>query len=356
MRNLRFIGCLIFSFFFLLPAQASGESKEGEKLDVKEVVLDHLADAYEWHITTWGGKHISIPLPVILYSETSGLHTFSSSHLAHLHEGETHEGFYIDRARKSKIYEMVNGEPVKPWDFSITKNVVQIFISCGLLLLIFLSAARWYKKKDAGAPAPKGFVGATETMVSFVVDDVIRPSIGEKHYRSFVPYLLTAFFFILITNLLGLVPFFPGGANVTGNITITMFLALCTFAVVNLSGNKEYWKEIFWPEVPWWLKLPAPMMPAIELFGIFTKPLSLMIRLFANMVGGHSVILALTCVIFIVAKMSAVTSTSMSVVSFSLMIFMNFLELLVAFIQAYVFTMLSALFIGLALPEHHHAK
>lgn len=349
MKILRFLSILLLTTLTLIPLQAS-ESPNG-KLNVKETVLEHLGDGYDWHITTWGHTHISIPLPVILYSEATGFHVFSSLRLSH---GQSYEGFFIDPTQKNKIYERINDKStIRPWDFSITKNVVQIFIVISILLVGFLLTARWYQKHEKVNDAPKGFVGFMEMAILMVVDDIIRPSIGEKHYRPFVPYLLTVFFFIITTNLLGLIPIFPGGANVTGNITITMFLAICTFLVVNFSGNKEYWKEIFWPEVPAWLKVPIPLMPAIELFGIFTKPLALMIRLFANMVGGHSVILSLTCVIFIAAQMGPMIGTSMSVLSITLMIFMNFLELLVAFIQAYVFTMLSAVFIGLALPEHH---
>lgn len=350
MKHIRLLYILLLLGLALLPVKAATATENEGKIDVKEVVLEHLSDAYGWHITTYGEKHISLPLPVILYSEHSGFHFFSSSYLEH---GHSYEGFYIDRERKGKIYEKLeNGEVVRPWDFSITKNVVQIFIVLGILLFAFFFSASWYKKRAVGDDAPKGFVGFVEMMIMMVVEEVALPSIGEKHYRRFVPYLLMVFFFILLTNLLGLIPIFPGGANVTGNIAITMALALCTFFVVNFSGNKEYWKEIFWPDVPVWLKVPVPLMPAIELFGIFTKPLALMIRLFANIVGGHSVILSLTCVIFISVQMGVGVGAGMSVLSVALMIFMNLLELLVAFIQAYVFTMLSAVFIGLALPEH----
>lgn len=350
MRDFRLFHILVFFCFTLLPLPASSAHGAEDKINVKEIVLEHLADTYDWHITTWQGHHISIPLPVLLYSEVSGFHCFSSSHLSH---GATYHNFYIDAERKGKIYEKVGGaEVVKPWDFSITKNVIQIFIVLALLLFGFFFAANWYKKNQTREYAPRGFVGLMEMIVTMIVDDVVRPSIGEKHYQRFVPYLLMVFFFILTTNLLGLIPIFPGGANVTGNITITMALALCTFMVVNFSGNKEYWKEIFAPDVPMWLKLPIPLMPAVELFGVFTKPLALMIRLFANIVGGHSVILSLTCVIFISIKMGIGIGAGMSLMSVGLMIFMNLLELLVAFIQAYVFTMLSAIFIGMALPEH----
>ena len=355
MKYLKYIGCLLAMIFIgLAPANADTSEEEPGKVDVKEIVLGHLSDAYDWHITTWNGHHISIPLPVIVKGENSGWHIFCSSKLAH---GESYEGFYIDHEKNGKIYEKLpNGEVVRPYDFSITKNVVQIWITVFLMLLIFIGSARWYRNKQPGDDAPRGFVGLIEMFVMMVNDDIIKPSIGEHKYKKFAPYLLTAFFFIFITNLLGLIPIFPGGANVTGNITITFFLAFCTLLVVNFSGNKEYWKEIFWPEVPTWLKAPIPMMPVIELFGIFTKPFALMVRLFANILGGHAIILSLTCVIFITWQISAVIGTSFSVISFALMIFMDCLELLVAFIQAYVFTMLSSIFIGLALPEHHGSE
>lgn len=335
------------------PAQAAGS--EG-KVDVKEVVLGHMSDAYEWHITTWQGKHISLPLPVIIYSTHSGWHVFSS---ARFHEAENgvYEGFYENEEANGKVYELLpNGSTEKPvLDISITKNVLQIWIVVAILAAIFIGCARWYKGREAGDKAPKGFVGMMEMFITTINDDLIRPSVGEKHYRKYAPYLLSAFFFIFTTNLLGLLPIFPGGANVTGNINITLFLALCTMLLINLFGNKEYWKEIFWPEVPVWLKVPIPVMPVIELFGIFTKPFALMVRLFANMMAGHAIILSLTCVIFITCQIGAVIGTPLTIVSFVMMIFMNCLELIVAFIQAYVFTMLSAVFIGLAHPEHKHA-
>ena len=192
-----------------------------------------------------------------------------------------------------------------------------------------------------------------EMLVMSINDDLIKDSIGEKHYRPYAPYLLTAFFFILITNMLGLLPIFPGGANVTGNINITFFLALCTMLAINLFGNKEYWKEIFWPDVPAFLKAyPVAIMPIIELFGIITKPFALMVRLFANMMAGHAIILSFTAIIFIGWSLNAFLGSGLTLLSFVMMLFMNCLEFLVAFIQAYVFTMLSAVFIGLAHPEH----
>ena len=190
-----------------------------------------------------------------------------------------------------------------------------------------------------------------EMFIMMVNDDIIKGCIGPN-YKKFAPYLLTAFFFIFINNLMGLIPIFPGGANVTGNIAITMTLAFFTFLAVNLFGKKAYWKDIFWPDVPWWLKVPIPMMPLIEFFGVFTKPFALMIRLFANMLAGHVAMLVLTSLIFISASMGPALNGSLTVASVLFNLFMNALELLVAFIQAYVFTMLSAVFIGLAQEEH----
>ena len=192
-----------------------------------------------------------------------------------------------------------------------------------------------------------------EMLVMTIHDDLIKPAVGEKHYKSYAPYLLTVFFFIFTTNLIGLIPIFPGGANVTGNINITLFLAVCTMLAINLFGNKEYWKEIFWPEVPLFLKAyPVPVMPVIELFGVFTKPFALMIRLFANMMAGHAVILSFTCVIFLGWSMGTGFGLGLNIFSVIMLLFMNCLEVLVAFVQAYVFTMLSAVFIGLAHKEH----
>lgn len=352
MKILRNISLRLFALvliFTLFNNMAKAEGDSQENIDVKEIVLGHMSDSYEWHITTWNQHHISIPLPVIVKGENSGWHIFSSSRLSH---GQSHEGFFIE-SNSGKIYEQTAHGPIRPLDFSMTKDVIQIWLVVILMLIIFVGSARWYKGRDRSEDAPKGFVGLVEMFVMMVNDDIIKPSIGEDKYKPYAPFLLTAFFFIFITNLLGLLPIFPGGANVTGNITITFFLAVCTLLIVNIFGSKEYWKEIFWPEVPTWLKVPIPMMPVIELFGIFTKPFALMVRLFANMMGGHAIILSLTCVIFITCQLGFAIGASLSFVSFILMIFMNCLELLVAFIQAYVFTMLSAVFIGLAHPAHH---
>ena len=332
--------------------KSAEETKTEAKVDVKEIIFDHIGDSYEWHITTVGERHVSLPLPVIVYSRESGWHTFLSSRLAH---GESYEGFRIAREEpyKGKVVETsATGETVRPLiDISLTKISTGIILNSLLLVVIVLSVSRWHRRHKATDRAPKGFVGLMEMFIMMIYDDVIKPSVGKDHER-FAPYLLTAFFFIFLSNLMGLLPIFPGGANVTGNIAITLSLALCTFLAVNLFGTREYWKEILWPEVPMWMKCPVPLMPVIELFGIFTKPFALTVRLLANIMAGHSVILALVCIIFITHSMGAVIGGSMTVVSVLFSIFMNCLELLVAFIQAYVFTILSAVFIGMARVKH----
>lgn len=300
-----------------------------------------------------GETHVTIPLPVIVHSSTTGWHAFLSSRLEE--NGGSYEGFSIAPAGskyEGKLVEYdATGNEIRPLDISITKVTLALLINSALLLLIILSVAHWYRKHPQGSAAPGGFIGFMEMFIMMVNDDIIKSCVGPK-YRKFAPYLLTAFFFIFINNIMGLIPFFPGGANVTGNIAITMVLAICTFLAVNIFGTKTYWKDIFWPDVPWWLKVPVPMMPFIEFFGIFTKPFALMIRLFANMLAGHMAMLVLTCLIFISASMGPALNGTLTVASVLFNIFMNALELLVAFIQAYVFTMLSAVFIGLAQEEH----
>jgi F-type H+-transporting ATPase subunit a len=330
----------------------AAESSGGE-INPKEIIFGHVQDAYWWHITTINEHSVSVYLPVIIYSSASGWNIFMSSHLEH---GHKYKGFYIPDGGRyaSKIVETgANGAEMRPFiDISVTKTVLAILINSVVMLVIFLSVARWYRRRP-GYLAPGGFVGAMEMFVMSVEDDIIRESIG-KDYARYSPYLLTAFFFIFINNIMGLIPFFPGGVNVTGNIAVTLVLALCTMLAVNLFGNKEYWKEILWPDVPLWMKAPFPLMPVIELFGVISKPFALTIRLFANITAGHAVILALTCLVFITVKMGVAMNVGMTVFSVILSVFMNFMEILVAYIQAYVFTMLSAVFIGLSRREHEH--
>lgn len=352
MKKIRLLLILCLGLL-MLPAGARAE-EQAQPVDVNEVVFGHIQDAYEWHIVTVGDKVVSVPLPVIVKSST-GWHCFSS---ARLEDGATYEGLYIarDGAYKDKIVERdASGQEVRPWDISITKNVLAMMINSVLLIWIMLACARWYKRHEVSQGAPKGGVGMMEYLILMIHDDVIKGGIGPD-YKRYAPYLLTAFFFILINNLMGLIPIFPGGANVTGNITITMVLALCTFILTNVYGTKTYWKDIFWPDVPMWLKVPIPMMPLIEFFGIFTKPFALMIRLFANIMAGHAAVLSLVAIIFITVKAGPVINGSMTVVAVLFGIFMDALELLVAFIQAYVFTMLSSVFIGLSRIKHEHVE
>lgn len=320
-------------------------------IDVQSVIFGHTNDSYEWHITNIGDTKISIPLPIIVYSQQRGWNIFSSQKL--FDGNGTYNGFYIAKEGnyKDKVVERnQQGAEIRPFDISLTKVATSILIYCALLVAIILGVAHWYKRKSVDASAPGGFVGFMEMFIMMINDDVIKSCIG-KDYKKFAPYLLTAFFFIFLSNIMGLIPIFPGGANVTGNIAITFFLALCTFFAVNLFGNKKYWKDIFWPEVPVWLKCPIPMMPAIELFGIFTKPFSLMVRLFANILAGHAIGLSMICIIFVTVKFGPVMNGSLGFISILFAIFMDFIELLVAFIQAYVFTMLSSVFIGLSRVE-----
>lgn len=345
MKQLRSLFLLML--FALLPFAASAQDKsEGAKLDIPEIVLEHLSDSYEWHIATFGDKSLSIPLPIIVRSSETGQWTFCTAE-------SLPKKFFFDEEHHGKIYErMADGSTTRPLDLSFTKTVAQIWIVVIILIVVFLSCARWYKKRDEQSDAPGGFVGMMEMLVMAIYDDVVKASIGEKHFKPYAPYLLTVFFFIFTTNLLGLLPIFPGGANVTGNINITFFFAFCSMVAINLFGNKEYWKDIFWPKVPLFLKAyPVPLMPVIEFFGVFTKPFALMVRLFANMMAGHAIILSFTCVIFLGWSMGVGYGLGLNFISVIMMLFMNCLEVLVAFIQAYVFTLLSAVFIGLAHKE-----
>ena len=314
-------------------------------IDVQEIVFSHLKDAYTWHITTWEKQEISIPLPILVQNEQRGWDCFLSSRLQ---QGATYHGYYLSQAGPyagKVVYDNPQGEMTRPLDLSITKNVVGIWISSLVLVSIFLSVAHWYKKHPLEAPG--GCVGLVETCVQFVEEGVIQTNVGPG-YRAYAPYLLTLFFFILLNNLIGLIPIFPGGANVTGNISVTFVLALITFVIVNLSGSKTYWKEIFWPDTPLFLKCPVPIMPFVELLGIFTKPFALMIRLFANIMAGHTIILGLTSLVFISVTLGTAINSAMSLVSVLFCVFMNGIELLVAFIQAYVFTLLTSVYIGLS--------
>jgi len=345
--------------------QAAGHESgtHQEKFQAGDMIIEHIVDNHEWHILSYGDFHLTIPLPVILVFDGK-LHTFMSSKFHHGHE--QYEGFGISKEKenKGKIVR-VNQEKYQaegvierdkakemPLDFSITKTVLAIFMSLALMTWLFISVARAYSKREG--QSPKGIQSILEPIILFIRDDIARPSIGAKRYEKYMPFLLTLFFFIFLNNLIGLIPFFPGGANVTGNIAVTMVLALFTFVITTFSANKQYWVHIVnAPGVPWWLKFPVPLMPIVELIGVFTKPFVLMVRLFANITAGHIIVLGFVSLIFIFGQMHVALGYGISVLSIAFAIFMNLLELLVAFIQAYVFTLLSALYFGMATEEHH---
>ncbi|MFB2120525.1 F0F1 ATP synthase subunit A [Parapedobacter sp. 2B3] len=324
-------------------AASVGHETHGEEaFKPTEVIMEHIGDSHDWHL--WG--HTSLPLPVILYTD-KGFEFFLSSQF---HHGEhDYQGkYYTYRLVDKKKIQVVgtNGTVDEAasknvWDFSITKNVAAIFLSVILLVLIFSSVARAYKKR--AGKAPKGLQSFLEPIILFVRDDIARPNIGHK-YARFMPLLLTIFFFIWFNNLLGLIPIFPGAANVTGNIAVTFVLAFIVLVVVNINGNKHYWKHILTPDVPWWL---YPIMIPVELVGVISKPFALMIRLFANITAGHIIILSLISLIFVFQ------SIAIAPVSVAFVLFMNVLELLVAALQAFIFTLLTALFIGMAIEDHH---
>ena len=353
LKRIYFTG-LLFIFItvcgYSAPEQESNPAVHAEEeFDASSFILGHIADAHEWHILTKkNGEHVSLYLPVILYSKGSGLHVFSSKKFAH---GQEYNGFRLEeegelegRIVKVKSDGTVDMENM-PLDFSITKTVLGMMAAALIGLWLFLALARSYKK--TGISHPKGIQGFLEPIVLFVRDDIAIPNIGEKKAHKFMPYLLSVFFFILINNLMGLVPFPPPfGANVTGNIAITMTLALFTFFMIQFNGSKTYWRHIFAaPGVPFWL---LPIMIPVEIIGMLSKPFALMVRLFANITAGHIIVLSLIALIFIF------NSLAMAPVSLIFVLFMDCLELLVAFLQAYVFTLLSALFIGIAVEDEHH--
>ncbi len=337
----------------LINHQTDTEHKR-EPFKAGPFIFEHIADDYVWHIASSGEKHYSIPLPVILYSSEKGLNVFMSSKFHHGHSA--YKGFHIETdensENKGKIVEtLLSGDVVKPIDISITKNVLSLFISVALLIFIFVSIAKSYTRNKG--KAPKGLQSFLEPLVLFIRDDIAKSSIKNNPER-FMPYLLTVFFFIFLNNLLGLVPIFPGGANLTGNIAVTMVLAIFTFIITTISANKNYWQHIFnAPGVPWWLKFPVPLMPIVEIMGMFTKPFVLMVRLFANITAGHIIALGFYSLIFIFGEKNIFAGYGVSVVSIAFTIFMMVLEILVAFIQAYVFTLLSAIYFGMATEEHH---
>lgn len=367
MRNIKVLRSIVLILFVVVSAkicfgnpeegseqiEKHGHDEETGKFEANKFIFDHIGDSYEWHIlTTPGGKHVSIYLPVILYSKNSGLHAFSSRKFHHGHESYQNFHWVKEGPGKGKIVEIdADNHQTEPLDFSITKNIAAMLFSIALLLYVFLTVAKRYKRKPN--KAPKGIQSFVEPIILFIRDEVAKPSIGHR-YEKFMPYLLTVFFFIWFNNMLGLIPIPPGGANLTGNIAVTVVLALFTFIITTINGNHNYWKHILnTPGVPWWMKFPIPLMPLVEVFGMFTKPFVLMIRLFANISAGHIISLGFLSLIFIFGEINVYIGHGVSVFTVVFLIFMTFLELLVAFIQAYVFTFLSALYFGMAVEEHH---
>lgn len=324
---------LFLGFFSPVFADQDDHAEEHkqEAPNVSEVILEHVKDSHVWHFT----ESVVIPLPVIVYSEEKGLDIFSSGNFFEHHQPVEYNGYKMEHEH---IYIAETGKAVL--DLSITKNVLMLFINATLMLVVFLSVSKAYSKRKG--LAPKGIQSFMEPVILFVKDEIVKPNIGPK-YWAYLPYLLTLFFFIFFGNLLGLL---PGAANLTGNIAVTLCLALLTFIIVNVNGNKTYWGHVFWtPGVPHWLRV---IILPVEIIGVFTKPFSLTVRLFVAITAGHIVLLALTSLTFIFQSWSVGIGTSL------VNIFINLIELLVAGIQAYVFTMFTSLYIGQAIEEHEH--
>ena len=346
-------------FFVNISIVFAGTEKNSDEFDVNEMIMHHIKDSHEFHIMDINGHAVSFPLPIILWTD-NGLVSFSSSAFKHDDSGSVivsrkgqdfikyHEKiFYANNNGSEKFISYdANGNIInkKPIDFSITKMVFSMFISMILLVLIFVTTAKSYSNSRKGEPT--GLGKFTEPLIMFIKDEVALPMIGEKNYHKYMPFLLTLFFFIWINNVMGLIPFFPFSANLSGNIAFTFVLAAITFVITTLVANKDYWKHIFWmPGIPVPMKL---FLAPIEFLGIFIKPISLMIRLFANISAGHIIILSLISLIFIFK------SLWLAPASLFFSVFISLIEVLVVAIQAYIFTMLSALYIGSAIEEHEH--
>jgi F-type H+-transporting ATPase subunit a len=353
----------LLSLFFSSTLQAQpGEGREGNeeveqeaKFNPGKEMLDHVADAHEFHFFTLKGEnghdtHVTLPLPVILYSPQRGLDVFMSSNFHHGHE--TYKGYKLVEHDIVPVKEGTNevDESVKVYDFSLTKNVVQMFLALIVLVIILTSAAKKYIAGQGRTSAPKGLQNAVESVVVFVRDDIAKPNLSHK-YKKYLPYLLTLFFFILINNLFGLL---PGSANVTGNIAFTAVLGIISLIAILISTNKHFWGHVFWfPGVPVPVKL---MMLPVELLGVFSKPFALIVRLFANMTAGHIIILSFVSLIFIFTEMTKTAGIAFTPVSIAFAVFIYVIEILVAFIQAFIFTNLTAVFIGQAIGDHHYEE
>ncbi|MFV0365046.1 MAG: F0F1 ATP synthase subunit A [Mangrovibacterium sp.] len=354
-NTLKWFQYLLITFVFVGLSYHQVQAASGaEKFDAGKYAMKEVVDHHEWHIMDIGEHHIAIPLPIIVYSEHSGFHAFSSSKFEHGHA--SYKGFELctENPYEGKIIErQADGSIYVPWDFSITKVVIGLLLSVIILIWVFLSVAKSMIEREG--KAPRGLQNAMEPLITFVRDEVAVPCIGEAKYERYMPYLLTVFFFILFNNLIGLIPIPPFGANVTGNISITLCLAAFTFLLTSFSANKYYWKEIYNPDVPWWMKFPVPLIPFIELLGLIIKPVVLMIRLFANIFAGHLVVAVFVALIFVFSSlMGDLAGLGVTPLSVGLSVFIKLLDLLVAFIQSFVFTLLSAIYIGTAIAEHHH--
>lgn len=338
---------------FAATSDDSKESKEGEEFNTSEFIFHHIQDSYGFHVA----GDLTIPLPIILWTD-NGLVTFMSSEFHHDYDGKVvveKKGMKFINLHE-KIYQLNSGETavaldneghaanaVRPLDFSITKNIFSMLLSLLTLVLIFTAAARSYRKSDKGMPS--GIGRFVEPIIVFIRDEVAKPNIGEHHYRRYMPFLLTLFFFIWLNNIFGLIPFFPFSANLSGNIAFTLTLAVITFIITIFSSKAYYWKHMLW--MP---GLPVPMklfLAPIEFMGMFIKPIALMIRLFANITAGHVIVLSLIALIFVLK------TVWVSPVAVLFTVFISVIEVLVVAIQAYIFTMLSALYFGQALEEEH---
>lgn len=343
----------VFTSFLVLASQPLFAGGGGGKLDPAKVIMEHIQDAHEFHfftLTKTDGSefHASVPLPVILYSPQRGLDIFLSSKFHHGHDA--YRGYMLHEGKIHAVNEAgETAHHIQVYDLSITKNVVQMLLALTLLVVLMIGVANRYKKGQGVTTAPKGFQNAIEPVITFVRDEVAKPNLGNN-YNKYLPYLLTVFFFILINNLFGLI---PGSANVTGNIAFTMVMGVISFFVILFSTNKHFWGHIFWyPGVPTPVRLFI-MLP-VELLGVFTKPFALIVRLFANMVAGHIIILSFVTLIFIFGSMSAVAGWGFSPLSIAFAVFIYLIEIMVAFIQAFIFTNLTAVFIGQAREGEHH--
>jgi len=343
------------------PAREETERKEAPVLNPSKIILEHVADAHEFHFFTFHKKPVSIPLPVILYSSGKGWSVFMSSRFEH--GSEVYDGYRLvdeEYAEEHKLDPNIfktgriyaadaSGAPiasVRVYDLSLGRNVVQVLISVLLLIWIMNSIAGKYKSGIGVTTAPSGFQNAVEPVITFVRDEVGKSNLGNR-YEKYMPFLLTVFFFILINNLIGLI---PGTANVTGNIAFTAVLGIISFVVILFSTNKHYWGHIANPPVPLGVK---PIMIPVEILGIFTKPFALIIRLFANMISGHIIILSFIILIFIFGAMNTGLGWGTSPFFVLLSIFIYLIEILVAFIQAFIFANLTAVFIGQAFEGSH---